>query len=435
LAEELQACIERSKDERREMDKQVAHYLELGAQCSDLIESNLMMFNLRDPQTGPFLNRWWTEIDRHSRRDQLSLNYALLQSGIEWHPLIERPNCVRTHPAFALAPHDMGSGAPAALVEALGRLPIDPYVGEAYANVREDRIAAQQGRSIDVVVCVHNALEDVRRCMESLHRNRRRGQRLILIDDGSDAPTAQYLEDLARDAAWIALHRNERPTGYTQAANRGLATAESEFVILLNSDTEVTDGWAEKLADAVFSMPGAGIVGPMSSAASHQSIPEHRGANRQTAINELPPGLTAEDMNRYCERWSVVGILPRVPLVHGFCFGVTREVIDKIGLFDANSFPNGYGEENDYCFRAADAGFGLVIATHTYVFHAKSKSYTDDLRVLLMQAGSAAFRQRYGRACVERAIKSVEENPMLAALRENARSLYRDRFVVPQRPE
>lgn len=53
-------------------------------------------------------------------------------------------------------------------------------------------------------------------------------------------------------------------------------------------------------------------------------------------------------------------------LVHGFCFGLIREVMNRVGLFYEDSFPNGYGEENDYCFRAADAGFSLVIATHTY---------------------------------------------------------------------
>jgi O-antigen biosynthesis protein len=207
------------------------------------------------------------------------------------------------------------------------------------------------------------------------------------------------------------------------AANQGLEASTGELVILLNSDTTVTDGWAEKLADAVFSTPGAGIVGPMSNAASHQSIPENRGSNTQIAINELPYGVTAEDMNRYCEQWTVAGLLPRVPLIHGFCFGVTREVIERLGLFDHKKFPGGYGEENDYWFRAADAGFSLVVASHTYIWHAKSESYRDSERVTLMKAAAETFRSLHGRLRIERAVRTMQENPILAQLRQNARRL------------
>jgi GT2 family glycosyltransferase len=128
-------------------------------------------------------------------------------------------------------------------------------------------------------------------------------------------------------------------------------------------------------------------------------------------------------MNRYCEQWTVAGLLPRVPLIHGFCFGVTREVIERLGLFDHNRFPGGYGEENDYCFRAADAGFSLVVATHTYIWHAKSESYRDSERVTLMKAAAETFRSLHGRRRIERAVRTMQENPILAQLRQNARRL------------
>jgi GT2 family glycosyltransferase len=289
--------------------------------------------------------------------------------------------------------------------------------------VREERISRHRDRRIDIVVCVHNAYDDVERCLESLRRHRvSPAQRLILIDDGSDAPTAQLLADFARGTDWVALHRNERALRYTRAANRGLAAATGELVILLNSDVIVTDGWAEKMADAVFSTPGAGIVGPLSNAASHQSIPDHLGTAEQTAINGLVPGVTAENMNRYCERWTTADVLPRVPLVHGFCFGLTREAIERVGSFDAENFPSGYGEENDYCIRAADAGVGLVIATHTYVFHAKSKSYPDATRIALLRDGAEALSRLHGTPRIARAARSMVGHPMLEELRKHSRA-------------
>jgi GT2 family glycosyltransferase len=193
------------------------------------------------------------------------------------------------------------------------------------------------------------------------------------------------------------------------------------FVILLNSDTVVTQSWAEKLADVAYGLPGVGIVGPLSNAASHQSIPEHRSSATQTAVNVLPQGWSPEDVNRLCERWTIVDVLPLVPLIHGFCFGVRRDVIEAIGLFDEERFPRGYGEENDYCFRAADSGFGLAVASHTYVFHAKSRSYDARDRVALMRAGSASLKQMYGNRRVDSAVRSMQEHPLLRRVRALAR--------------
>ena len=423
--EEVEACIRYKMDDAEIMRKQSIHYRSMGFGHDDLIETNLMMFNLKDEGIKRFLDSWWTEIDRYSKRDQLSVNYALKQAGIEWHQLMKHPNSARNHPVFGFVVHDAGEGPASALLDALQVPVVDPYAGPSYTDVREQRIGAQKHRRIDIVVCVHNALEDVNRCLDSVRRTRNgERQKLIIIDDGSDRPTARYLEEFARNAPWIELHRNEHATGYTKAANKGLRASTGELVILLNSDTIVTDGWAKKMADSVFSTPGAGIVGPMSSAASHQSIPEHRSSKDQTAVNDLPRGLTAEDLNRYCEQWTSAHVLPRVPLVHGFCFGVTREVIDRIGFFDEDSFPKGYGEENDYCVRAVDAGFGLVVATHIYIFHAKSKSYAGPERVALMKAGWETLIRLHGRARIQRAVRSMEENPIFVNLRRRTWRLY-----------
>jgi hypothetical protein len=41
------------------------------------METNVMIFRPTRPQVGLFLNRWWSEIDRGTKRDQLSINYCL----------------------------------------------------------------------------------------------------------------------------------------------------------------------------------------------------------------------------------------------------------------------------------------------------------------------------------------------------------------------
>ena len=45
--------------------------------------------------------------------------------------------------------------------------------------------------------------------------------------------------------------------------------------------------------------------------------------------------------------------------MHGFCIGIRKEVIEKIGYFDDKIFEKYNGEENDYCLRAVKRVFGV----------------------------------------------------------------------------
>src|SRR6185503_13253540 len=75
--------------------------------------------------------------------------------------------------------------------------------------------------SVDIIICVHNALEDTQRCLASAVRYTRPPYGLIVVDDGSDTPTRDYLERFCEEQGAIR-HRNEQALGYTCAANQGL---------------------------------------------------------------------------------------------------------------------------------------------------------------------------------------------------------------------
>lgn len=418
--EEAAACLARGKDDADTIRRQVARYRDDGLGAHDLIESNLLVFDLRDDRLCSLFVTWWSEIERGSRRDQLGLAFALARHQVPWQPLMARPISLRDHPGFVLLDH--GSWHTVALATS-ARLKTDrrkPELSPSFDAVKAERIAAIADVTVDIIVCVHNAPVEAQRCLEALAATRRPNvHRLIVVDDGSDEPTARLLRDHVRTTPNAMLHRNNEATGYTRAANRGLALSEAEVVILLNSDTVPTSDWVDKLVDALWSTPGAGIAGPLSNAASHQSIPNHLSSASQTAVNELPPGFDAEAMNSLCERWSAP-TFPVVPLVHGFCYAITRTVLDVVGEFNENAFPDGYGEENDYCFRATDAGFALVIATNTFVFHEKSRSYDVARRISLMRRGGQTLRELHDRERIGRAVAAMQSHPDLAHARRRA---------------
>ena len=72
------------------------------------------------------------------------------------------------------------------------------------------------------------------------------------------------------------------------------------------------------------------------------------------------------------------------------------KVIDAIGYFDEENFGRGFGEEDDFNLRAHKAGFKLAIVDNTYIYHAQSKSYTDEARKELSRKSGEILRQKHG---------------------------------------
>ena len=107
-----------------------------------------------------------------------------------------------------------------------------------------------------------------------------------------------------------------------------------------------------------------------------------------------------------------------MPFVNGFCYAVRRAVVELIGGFDETGFPRGFGEEDDFSLRAADAGFGLALALDTYVFHAKSKSYGSTTRKTLTAAGQEKLRLKHGQGRLERGSLTMRKNPYLERMRQ-----------------
>lgn len=250
--------------------------------------------------------------------------------------------------------------------------------------------------SIDIVVPVFNALDDVKRCLTSLEQCQDGFRvRVIVVNDGSDDDTTQWLRYRCKGSPIFKLIEQRQNRGYTRAVNTGLRDSTADFVITQNSDTIVSRGWLKGMVRCMESDPKIGIVGPLSNAASWQNVPILKDETGSFAVNELPSGVDVGEMARLVADVSERSYI-RLPFINGFCFMIRRAVIDSIGYMDEENFPIGYGEENDFCIRAADAGYILAVADDVYVFHAKSKSFGHEKRTKLSKMGTAALKRKHG---------------------------------------
>lgn len=264
--------------------------------------------------------------------------------------------------------------------------------------------------NVDIVICVHNAIDDVKRCLESIIQHTLPPYSIIIVDDGSSAPTRTYLDEFVF-AHGATLVRHEVAKGYTFAANAGLRASSAPFVVLLNSDTEVTGAWLDRMVDCSLADEKLGIVGPLSNCASWQSVPE-LFVNGDWADNELPANYSANAMARIVSDISLRNGI-QVGFVNGFCMLIRRSTLDDVGLFDEKTFGAGYGEENDFCIRARKKGWKLAIADDAYVFHHQSRSYGHDRRLALARNADEALLKKHDSE------KFIQ--PYVAQLRDNIR--------------
>ncbi|WP_277813178.1 glycosyltransferase [Hyphomonas johnsonii] len=413
--EEARAIADYGLDTSDTVAKQVGRYVIEGFLGDEgLAETNFMVMDLRRPETQATLDIWRSEIEHGSRRDQLSFDYARWKAGATSEWLFEAGGSVRSNPAFAYISH---GGANHADLELLQRMTLPP----AFSDLVHDRSLSDardraRERSVDIVVCVHNAPDDVANCLNALDRTRDSLTRLILVDDGSDPAAASIIAAHADANRNDIVIRHDTTLGYTIAANTGLRASTADYTVLLNSDAVVSQGAIRAMIAAAERDVDSGLAGPLSNAASWQSVPDQVDPTGDYAINDLPPGLTHEDMARRCAD-LVADPHIFVPALNGFCMAISRKCLQTTGILDETAFPHGYGEETDYCLRAADLGFQSVVATDAYVFHAKSRSFGSSRRRIHSAEGYRRLVERYGKTRLEHVIDMLRNGRRLQAIR------------------
>jgi GT2 family glycosyltransferase/glycosyltransferase involved in cell wall biosynthesis len=241
--------------------------------------------------------------------------------------------------------------------------------------------------SIDIVVPVYNAPDDVRTCVDSVLAHTDRRHRVTLIDDASPDPRiAQYFDELRAQALpHVTLLVNPVNLGFTGTANRGFALSRRD-VVLLNSDTIVSRGWLDALMRCAASDPAIGTITPFSNNAEILSYP------RFCVNNAWPDGADPSPRADAFAR-AAVPTYPDLPTGVGFCFYVRRALLDDIGGFDPG-YGAGYGEENDFCLRAAAHGWRNVLADDAFVAHTGGRSFRD-LKAALVPKNSATLLARH----------------------------------------
>ena len=286
--------------------------------------------------------------------------------------------------------------------------------------------------TVDVVIPVYRGMAETRACIESvLAASNRTRTEVVVIDDASpEAGMEEWLGGLA-DAGRVRLITHTANRGFVASANEGLALHPDRDVVLLNSDTEVAPGWLDRLVACAHRDPATGTVTPFSTNATICSYP------RTLMANDMPAGETTASLDAAFAAANA-GRSADIPTAVGFCMYVTRRCLARVGLFDLERYGEGYGEEVDFCMRAARAGFRNVLAADVFVHHLGEVSFGTGGAERRLKAQAAVdalypeFQQRLAAFIPADPLRGLRRRADLARLRRVPHELARTpsgRFV------
>jgi glycosyltransferase involved in cell wall biosynthesis len=296
------------------------------------------------------------------------------------------------------------------------------------------------GGLTSIIIPCWNQLEFTRKCIWALMRQTGPNWELIVIDNGSTDGTGSYLAGV-QDASPVPVTLIANPTnrGFPAAVNQGLQYSRGEYLVILNNDVVVTDGWLSQLIALAEikvgkkheiqnskSEMGAGEDGPVESrpylgrnitvvdlapADGAENVVEGSSSGKIGLVGPMsnyaaPPQLVEDvgyrdldEMNGFARRWreEYRGEWFTVPKLSGFCLLMKRAVFDAIGGLDER-FGLGFFDDDDLAERARRAGFELAVAHDLFVHHFGSRTFVgngvDSNR--LLDENAARFAAKWG---------------------------------------
>jgi len=198
---------------------------------------------------------------------------------------------------------------------------------------------------------------------------------IIVVDNASSDSSAEMVREKFPAVELIVLPEN---VGFSRGNNAGIERARGEFILLLNSDTEVCDDALWILCDFLAEHPKAGAVGAQlispdgSIQESCRSFPSHRTAlfNRKSLLTRLFPS------NRFSRAYLLSedarSATREVDWVMGAALMTRRTVIEQVGMLDPSFFM--YAEDVDWCYRMHKAGWKIFYVPEAKILHHYEKS-------------------------------------------------------------
>ena len=220
---------------------------------------------------------------------------------------------------------------------------------------------------VSIIVPVFNKWEFTAACLRSLaEKANRASYEVIVVDDQSTDETANRLEMIE---GLISI-KNEKNLGFIGSCNKGAREARGHFLVMLNNDTQVLDGWLDALLETFEHFPDTGMAGarlvyPDGRLQEDGGIIFNDGSGWNYGRNDDP------DKPEY-------QYVREVDYCSGACIMLKTDIFRQLNGFDAHYSP-AYYEDTDLAFRIRQLGLKVRVQPRATIVHHEGVSSGTDI--------------------------------------------------------
>ncbi len=234
--------------------------------------------------------------------------------------------------------------------------------------------AALETPQLSVVIVNFCQWKNTARLTRQLCRSeavRRGAAEIVIVDNHS--PNDILRKKLSK-LSGVSVYRSGHNTGFANAVNRGSNFSHGEWVLMLNPDVTVPEGFLDRVLEVAQRFPA---IDPSSGVIGFQM--RNPDGTKQASAGPFPTlartlgGLLRPRSRRKCQHHSL-DRRQQVPWVTGGCLLVRRDCFEELRGLDETYFL--YYEDVDFCQRAREAGWSiwyepLLRVTHHFPLHTR----------------------------------------------------------------
>ncbi len=255
-----------------------------------------------------------------------------------------------------------------------------------YEKINQSQKDAAQSL-VSIIISNRNGKEKLEKLMQSFYERKfYRNIEIVFIDNDSEDDSAAYMESWSGQFT-VTVIRNNRNLSFSAANNKGAKYAKGAYLLFLNNDTQVTDGWLDELLKTYQQADHPGAVGAK---LIYPKVPDytinagksyciqHNGIAFRDAVQEeqyyIQPYNRDNgqgDLEWGTETVACAGVTAAVLLV-------AKSVFDEVGGFD-EKYNYGY-EDVDFCLKLGKAGYKNYCCQSSLVYHYEFGTQNEDNR-------------------------------------------------------
>lgn len=209
---------------------------------------------------------------------------------------------------------------------------------------------------VSIIILNYNAGDLLLDCVASILNSNHKNFEIIVVDNVSKDQSHKKCKERFPE---ITLIENSENLGYCEGNNVGLRQSNGDFVAILNPDTLVEPNWLDELLSA-YQKNGPGFYQPKFLAITDHSMLLSTGNMIQIFGFGYSRSKGDKDTNSF-EKFE------QIDYASGTCLFTSRNLIEKVGLFD--SFLFAFHDDLELCWRGAISGINSFYVPKSIVYH------------------------------------------------------------------